>query len=232
MPLKSLVLSLKIQHILHFSPSLGHCASKTCFKRLTLDSPSVTWIPQNKPKSAGGAGASVNHRLVGTIPGSVKGRNGGPGRGEAGQGPGGCSGPIGAVTGRWGPGSVLRWLPPPRGGPEGCRLDGAVASRSPSCRHCPLTFSPTSCPLSASATAASSLCPRPTKLTAASGALRRLPPARVCPSAQQVATPSRPARAHPSPLGHALLFILFTISLVPIVILSSFIPILLFLDPC
>lgn len=36
----------------------------------------------------------------------------------------------------------------------------------------------------------------------------------------------------PSPLGHALLFILFTISLVPIVILSSFILILLFLDPC
>lgn len=119
----------------------------------------MTWTPTASPWEVGETRArtsqkqtqtcrwgrglqSVNRHLTGTIPGSVQGSNGGPGQGEAGQGPGSYSGPIGSVTGRRGIGGVLRWLPLPRGGPEGDHLDGAVASRSPSCPHCPLTFSP------------------------------------------------------------------------------------------
>lgn len=139
----------------------------------------------------------------------------GPSQGEAGQGPGSYSGPIGAVTGHWGIGSVLRWLPLPRGGLEGNRLDGAVPNRSPFCPHCPLTFSPTFSPTLCFSHSGILTVPETHQ---AHSCLRGFAQAAPCPgvpltatpSAQHVFTPSRSAHTRPS--ATLSLFIPFTIS--------------------
>lgn len=135
MPLKSLVLSSKSQHILHFIHSVGHFSSKTGFKRLTfkntaglgkvggvataLISREQSSLPQTR-RAAWGSQPVTSHHLAGpgTGPGSgAQASRGGPAGGGRRNGPAAVN-PRGPCRDTW-------------GGLERDPLDSAVASGPP-----------------------------------------------------------------------------------------------------